>query len=485
VLNRLLRRKTVDLPLIPEYAAAFEPDQAPEDVADELAREEAIRHQAQLADTAQAVARGNLSRDVLVSSEDDTLGVAFREMLGGLRRLVGQVKDAAADVDTGTHTADGAIRSADASVVELTGAIEVIARGAREQMAQVQVAAGAITRVSGEVDQVARSAQDLGQASEAVRVAAERGAEAVRDTVQGMRELADTTVQAAGRMSELDALSQRIGLVVATIDAIAERTNLLALNAAIEAARAGAHGRGFAVVAGEVRKLAERSRTETHQIGELIRTIQDQSRETAERMLANARTAQRERERADQAGVALVEIIAAVEIAARQVDAIAVSAHSASEGTRALENLMQPVWLVAETNASATHDMASQVGEAAQAIASARGGTEALAGTAERLRRLIAHFQLSDARRKPVNIPVSVRCTAWSGWRTARIVDLSATGARIDGLEAAADSELQLVFSPSTGATVRRQARVMRSAVGDAGPWVGVSFGEAVEARAA
>jgi len=31
-------------------------------------------------------------------------------MLGG---LVGQVKDAAADVDTGTHTADGAIRSAD------------------------------------------------------------------------------------------------------------------------------------------------------------------------------------------------------------------------------------------------------------------------------------------------------------------------------------------------------------------------------------
>jgi hypothetical protein len=138
---------------------------------------------------------------------------------------------------------------------------------------------------------------------------------------------------------------------------------------------------------------------------------------------------------------------------------------------------------VAETNAHATHDMAVQVGEAAQAMASARGGTAALAGTAERLRRLIAHFQLSDARRKPVNIPVAVRCSAWPGSRTARIVDLSATGARIDGLAAAADSELHLVFSPATGAPVRRRARVVRSAVGDAGPWVGVSFGEAITAR--
>ena len=233
-----------------------------------------------------------------------------------------------------------------------------------------------------------------------------------------MRDITDSTVQAAGRVRDLDTLSQRIGAVVATIDAIAGQTNLLALNAAIEAARAGAHGRGFAVVAGEVRKLAERSQRETQQIGELVRNIQHETRETARQMMADAEAAQRERERADQAGEALVEIITAVEAAARQVDAIAVSARSATDGTHALVDLMRPVRLVAEANADSTRQMATQIETAAEAMACAREGTEALAGTADRLRKLISHFRLTEARRQSVDIAVTALSDAWTGSRT-------------------------------------------------------------------
>lgn len=64
-----------------------------------------------------------------------------------------------------------------------------------------------------------------------------------------------------------------------TISKIADQTNILSLNAAVEASRSGAAGKGFAVVAGEVRSLAEASRTMAEQSDwnrtEIVKAIQD------------------------------------------------------------------------------------------------------------------------------------------------------------------------------------------------------------------
>ena len=130
--------------------------------------------------------------------------------------------------------------------------------------------------------------------------------------MQSIDTLASEVEKAADTLSELEADIGNIGAIVDVIRGITEQTNLLALNAAIEAARAGEHGRGFAVVADEVRTLAARTQSSTHEIEEMVERLQQGARAAVKVMNESRESAKTSVEKAASAGSALDTITAMI-----------------------------------------------------------------------------------------------------------------------------------------------------------------------------
>ncbi|HAO25717.1 MAG TPA: methyl-accepting chemotaxis protein [Methylophaga sp.] len=248
----------------------------------------------------QNIKKGDLTQKIAISGKSDFSWMAFE--LDSARKNVANL----------VHTLTGGVSQLKTATQNMTVISKETVTGVLKQQEETDQVATAMNEMTASVQEVARTATNAAEAARNADNEAKAGKQVVLETMQSIDTLASEVEKAADTLSELEADIGNIGAIVDVIRGITEQTNLLALNAAIEAARAGEHGRGFAVVADEVRTLAARTQSSTHEIEEMVERLQQGARAAVKVMNESRESAKTSVEKAASAGSALDTITAMI-----------------------------------------------------------------------------------------------------------------------------------------------------------------------------
>ena len=260
---------------------------------------------------------------------------------------------------------EGVVEVLSSASEELSAQIEQSDRGAEEQARRVGETATAMEEMNATVLEVARNAGQAADIAENTRRKAESGAEIVGRVVTGIGEVQSQSVALKHDMEDLGRQAEAIGQIMNVISDIADQTNLLALNAAIEAARAGEAGRGFAVVADEVRKLAEKTKQATTEVGNAIRGVQGGTRKNMDNVDRSVKTIEEATQAARLSGEALREIVKMVDTVSDQVRGIATASEQQSAASEEINKSVEQVSAISAETAQAMREAATAVQELA------------------------------------------------------------------------------------------------------------------------
>ncbi|MGF7160514.1 methyl-accepting chemotaxis protein [Rhodoligotrophos appendicifer] len=224
-------------------------------------RQSIVRPLTAFMDFAEQVGQGDLNaRAHTGSNELGRLGGSLNEMVGGLRTLTLQGREATGNLN--------------AAAEEIRASTQEQAASVAEQLAAVQETAATVDEITHAGAQIGKRAQEVIAGAQSTVQTSNAGLKAVDDATKAMDLIREQAEAVAENIVSLSEKTQAIGDIIATVNDISERSHLLALNAAIEAAAAGEAGRSFAVVAAEMKMLADQAKEATSQVRSILGDIQ-------------------------------------------------------------------------------------------------------------------------------------------------------------------------------------------------------------------
>ena len=209
------------------------------------------------------IGKGDLTAEIRQVSNNDEVGSlfqAFRIMTDNMRTMVRENKES--------------VNLLSSSSAEILAAATQIAAGSVETataVSQTTSTVEEVRQISESSSAKAKAVADNAQKTTEIAQNGKKALEGIVEVMDNIRERVESIAESVVRLSEQ---GQAIGEIIASVNDIADQSNLLAVNAAIEAAKAGEYGKGFGVVAQEIKGLAEQSRQATTKVRAILLDVQ-------------------------------------------------------------------------------------------------------------------------------------------------------------------------------------------------------------------
>lgn len=277
------------------------------------------------------VAEGDLTVRLNRNGSDGlgALGEHLNSMVLSLTEISSQVRE-------GSQRISAATADILATVSEYTA-------GANEQSAAISQTSATVDEIRAASEQSSHKAREVAKRAEMSVKATQEGIQAVEAIVKSMQEIRDKVGTIAQDILALSEQTQQIGEITATVNDIADQSNLLALNAAIEAARAGEQGKGFAVVAAEVRNLAEQSKQATAKVQDILSDIQKATNAAVLATEQGTKEVEAGVDLARRAGEVIAQLSETIQDAAEAAHQIAASAYQQNIGMDQIAQAMREI----------------------------------------------------------------------------------------------------------------------------------------------
>jgi methyl-accepting chemotaxis protein WspA len=205
---------------------------------------------------------GDFRQRVQIVNRDELglLGEGMNQMADDLTGLIAQVQRSGVQVNSSATEIAATSKQQQATVTEIAATTAEVGATA--------------SRISATSKELARTMAELSAVADQTSTLAEGGQGGLVRMEATMGQIGAASDLINSRLGLLSEKATNIGMVVTTINKVADQTNLLSLNAAIEAEKAGEHGRGFAVVAREIRRLADQTAIATFDIEQIVKEMQ-------------------------------------------------------------------------------------------------------------------------------------------------------------------------------------------------------------------